>query len=63
MGDVWGQGQSLHFYGLALYAPSRFEECIEKCREAVRLLERTGDRWEVTTPTATSPCPSTGWAS
>src|SRR5262249_3171386 len=22
-------------------------ECLEKCREAVRLLERTGDQWEV----------------
>jgi two-component system sensor kinase len=48
-GDVWGQGQSLHFYGVVLYAASRFEECIEKCQEAVRLLERTGDQWEVNT--------------
>ncbi|MBI3468717.1 MAG: AAA family ATPase, partial [Planctomycetes bacterium] len=47
LGDLWGQGQSLHFYGVVLYAASRFAECIEKCREAVRLLERTGDRWEV----------------
>jgi len=47
MGDVWGQGQSLHFYGLAMYCTGRFEECIEKIREAMRLLERTGDRWEV----------------
>ncbi|XXF77079.1 ATP-binding protein [Myxococcaceae bacterium GXIMD 01537] len=46
-GDVWGQGQTLHFYGLALYASGRFEECIERCREAIRLLERTGDRWEM----------------
>jgi two-component system sensor kinase len=47
LGDVWGQGQSLHFHGHVLYAASRFEECIEKLREAVRLLERTGDYWEV----------------
>ena len=47
MGDVYGQGQSLHFYGLAMYCTGRFEECIEKIREAVRLLDRTGDRWEV----------------
>jgi signal transduction histidine kinase/tetratricopeptide (TPR) repeat protein len=47
MGDVWGQGQSLHFYGLAMYCTGRFEECIDRIREAVRLLERTGDRWEV----------------
>jgi two-component system sensor kinase len=46
-GDLWGQGQSLHFYGIILYASSRFKECIEKCREANRLLERTGDYWEV----------------
>ena len=47
MGDVWGQGQSLHFYGLAMYCTGRFEECIDRIREAIRLLERTGDRWEV----------------
>ncbi len=45
--DLWGQGQSLNFYGCVLYAASRFSECIEKCREAVRLLERTGDYWQV----------------
>lgn len=47
--DIWGQGQSLHFYGVVLYSASRFEECIQKCTEAVRLLERAGDRWEVNT--------------
>ncbi|MCC6123986.1 MAG: response regulator [Pirellulales bacterium] len=46
LGDAWGQGQSLSFYGVVFYAASRFPECIAKCREAVRLLERTGDRWE-----------------
>jgi two-component system sensor kinase len=47
LGDLWGQGQSLHYYGVALYAASRYDECIEKCREAVRLLERMGDYWQV----------------
>jgi two-component system sensor kinase len=47
LGDTWGQGQSLNFIGAVLYSASRFEECIARCREAVRLLERTGDRWEV----------------
>ena len=47
LGDLWGQGQSLSFSGVVLYAASRFGECIEKCREAVRLLERTGDHWEM----------------
>jgi signal transduction histidine kinase/tetratricopeptide (TPR) repeat protein len=48
-GDVWGQGQSLHFYGIVLYAASRFAESLERCHEAVKLLERTGDRWELNT--------------
>ena len=46
-GDLWGQGQSLHFYGIVLYAASQFTECVEKSREAVRLLQRTGDYWEM----------------
>ena len=45
--DLWGQGQSLVFYGVTLFAASRFEECVEKCRMAVRLLERMGDYWQV----------------
>ena len=51
LGDVWGQGQSLGFAGTVLYASSRYRECIEQCREAIRLLERTGDRWEQNTAT------------
>ncbi len=47
LGDTWGQGQSLVFYGITLYAASRFEECVEKCRTAVRILERLGDYWQV----------------
>lgn len=49
LGDVWGQGQSLNFTGVTLYTNSQYRECIEQCREAVRLLERTGDRWEQNT--------------
>ncbi len=45
--DAWGQGQSLNFYGILLYAASRFTTCVEKSREAVRLLQRTGDYWEM----------------
>jgi signal transduction histidine kinase len=51
LGDIWGQGQSLHFYGVVLYGASRYQACIDKCREAIRLLERTGDRWEIHTAT------------
>ena len=49
LNDLWGQGQSLHFYGVVLYAASRFRESLDKLQEAVRLLERTGDQWEVNT--------------
>ncbi|MCA9134233.1 MAG: hypothetical protein KDA45_13790, partial [Planctomycetales bacterium] len=45
--DVWGQGQTLTFYSCVLYYASRFEDSIAKGREAVRLLERTGDYWKV----------------
>ncbi len=48
-GDLWGQGQSLHYSGILLYTESRFAQCVEVCREALRLLERTGDYWEVHT--------------
>ncbi len=46
-GDLWGQGQTLSFYGVVYYAASQFEKSIEKCSEAVRLLERAGDYWEM----------------
>ncbi len=51
LGDRWGQGQSLSFYGMVLYAASRYEESIENCLGAVRLLDRTGDRWEANAAT------------
>ncbi|MEX2621417.1 MAG: EAL domain-containing protein [Egibacteraceae bacterium] len=47
--DAWGEGQSLHFYGVVLYGASRYREAMERCREGARLLEQTGDRWEVNT--------------
>ncbi|MEY2398328.1 MAG: hypothetical protein QOJ00_1502, partial [Actinomycetota bacterium] len=49
LGDLWGQGQSLNFFGVALYAASRQREAIDKLEEAVRLLDQTGDRWEANT--------------
>jgi signal transduction histidine kinase len=49
LGDLYGQGQSRHFHGLVLYAATRWQESGERCREAVRLLDRTGDRWEANT--------------
>ncbi len=47
LGDVWGQGPLLHYYGIVLYAASQFSRCIEKCQQAIDLLDRTGDFWEV----------------
>jgi diguanylate cyclase (GGDEF)-like protein len=49
LGDSWGEGQSLNFYGVVLYAAGRFEDVLEKCYAAVEILERTGDQWEVNT--------------
>ncbi|QDU87991.1 Signal transduction histidine-protein kinase BarA [Pirellulimonas nuda] len=47
LGDMWGQGQSLVFYGITLFAASRFEECIDRSRAAIRILERMGDYWQI----------------
>lgn len=44
--DRWGQGQTLHFHGVVLFAASEFEESIEKCTEAIQFLEGAGDFWE-----------------
>ncbi|MEY2426127.1 MAG: hypothetical protein QOI61_1699, partial [Actinomycetota bacterium] len=49
--DRWGQGQSLGFWGITLFAASRHREAIDKLEAAVRLLDQTGDRWEVDTAT------------
>ena len=49
LGDVWGQGQSLHFIGVVHYAASNYQEAIDKCRRAAALLDRTGDCWESNT--------------
>ncbi|MGI9518002.1 MAG: ATP-binding protein [Pirellulaceae bacterium] len=45
--DTWGQGQSLNYLGIVLYAAAKFEECVKTSRRAVELLERTGDYWEL----------------
>lgn len=49
LGDVWGQGQSMNFTGVALYAASDFVAAQAACEDAIRLLRRTGDQWEVNT--------------
>ncbi len=45
--DNWGRGQSLVLYGIALFAASKFDKCIENCRAAIRILERMGDYWQI----------------
>lgn len=45
--NAWCHGQSLNFYGCTVLAACRHAECIEYCGEAARLLERTGDLWEL----------------
>ena len=47
LNDLSGQAQSLHYHGIVLYAGSEYQQSIKKCREAIRLLERTGDYWQV----------------
>ncbi len=48
-GDLWGQGQSLNFIGTVCYAASEYQACIDHCRQAIALLDRTGDCWESNT--------------
>ena len=45
--DTWGRGQSLVFLGITLFAASRYRECIDSCRSAIRILERIGDYWPI----------------
>ncbi len=45
--DTWGKGQALVFLGITLFAASRFQECIESCRSAIRILEKLGDYWQI----------------
>ncbi len=47
LNDSWGQGQSLHYYAVVLYASGEYEKAIDAGRRAVHLLQRTGDYWEV----------------
>ena len=46
LNDVWGQGQTRNFLSILLYSFSDFQKCIHQSRQAVEILERTGDYWE-----------------
>lgn len=45
--DDWGKGQTLSHYSCILYFASRHSECIEKGRQAIHFLQRTGDYRQV----------------
>ncbi|MCA9135224.1 MAG: response regulator [Planctomycetales bacterium] len=45
--DVWGQGQSRNFISILHYSFSNYEDCISEASQAISILERTGDYWEV----------------
>jgi signal transduction histidine kinase/tetratricopeptide (TPR) repeat protein len=47
LGDRWGQAQSRNFLGFALYAASRYHDCLEQCTQAATSFEQMGDRWEL----------------
>jgi len=45
-GDLLGEGRSLSFYAMLLYAAGSYGEALARFREATRLFRRAGDRWE-----------------
>lgn len=45
--DAWGEGQALHFLGAAYYCASEFQNAKEHFSNAIILLDKAGDRWEV----------------
>lgn len=47
LGCIRGQAQSLHFYGIILWTQARYAEALDKYRQAISLLQRTGDPWEM----------------
>ncbi|MHB2022695.1 MAG: diguanylate cyclase domain-containing protein, partial [Mycobacteriales bacterium] len=49
LGDLWGQGQSLSFAAVVLYAAGRWQEAQRACEAAIDYLSRTGDQWEMNT--------------
>ena len=47
LGDVWGQGQSYHYHSVVKLAQCTFSAAIETGRQAVDLLRKMGDLWEM----------------
>lgn len=46
LGDLCGQGQSLHYLAVIQFAAANYKECISSCEDGIALLERSGDYWE-----------------
>ncbi len=47
LGDVWGQGQSYHYQSVVKLAECRFQDAIGSAIQAVELLRKMGDVWEM----------------
>ncbi|TWU20422.1 Signal transduction histidine-protein kinase BarA [Novipirellula galeiformis] len=47
LGDLWGQGQSMHYHCVVMLAACDFEDAIAMSRRSVELLRQTGDVWEM----------------
>jgi tetratricopeptide (TPR) repeat protein len=47
LGDLWGRGQALSYYGMALVPAGQFHLAEKVMQEAIPIFERTGDRWEL----------------
>lgn len=47
LGDVWGQGQSHHYLSVVKLAECRFQNSIRSGEQAVELLRKMGDFWEM----------------
>ena len=47
LNDVWGQGQSHHYHSVVKLAECKFHEAIQSALEAVSLLRKMGDVWEM----------------
>ncbi|MEM7475722.1 MAG: ATP-binding protein, partial [Planctomycetota bacterium] len=45
--DMWGQGQSRNFLSIMFYSAAQFDECMSQAQQAISVLERTGDYWEI----------------
>ncbi len=47
IGDVWGQGQSHHYRSVVKLAECEFRDAIDSAMQAVQLLRKMGDFWEM----------------